>query len=466
MTWEELMQFSVAGTQRPGAPEAKDILRRAARIALERRSASICNEVGVRLDAGEPEPANRIESVTPYLQLALAKFPSVLPEFFANLEQANLDLPWGALPEMLQNARREPDLVVPALGRRGRWLAQQNPDWNRYAGGFLDPEELAETYRTEKPAPRLAAFRRLHRISAKAAETLLEVSWPKESAEMRAALLAIVLEQPKGDEWIRRGLEDRSVPVRLVAQQGRARLAQEDFVGQVRELIAATLPPGARFLYPDINDRRWDDIGLVPLVGAGLSPREGLVAAVVAMRPPAEVAANRGGVEALWTSCESKAVRHGLREGAMNFNDQDHLAFLARLELKPDGPPAISTELWARLRKADREQLVMTGWKSLTSKVRYQKLEGFFELPEIWSEQFSQWVIQDVRSHLGDHSPDAAFWNRKADLAASLLHPSLIEEAQMMLRSYQADPRHPVLKSWFPILSLRRALLRPFEPKP
>ena len=58
---------------------------------------------------------------------------ALLPEWLAALASAGRRAPAALLPDLLELGRTHADLraaILPALDRRGRWLAAQNPDWS------------------------------------------------------------------------------------------------------------------------------------------------------------------------------------------------------------------------------------------------------------------------------------------------------------------------------------------------
>src|SRR5205823_6656492 len=79
-----------------------------------------------------------------YLSLMLGgQHREVLPELLEWIAAAGQRVPEDLLPDLLDLGRSARDLraaILPVLGKRGPWLAGQNPDWS-YAVGA---EELDE----------------------------------------------------------------------------------------------------------------------------------------------------------------------------------------------------------------------------------------------------------------------------------------------------------------------------------
>lgn len=77
-----------------------------------------------------------------------------------------------------------------------------------------------------------------------------------------------------------------------------------------------------------------------------------------------------------------------------------------------------------------------------------------------WSNEFSLWVLNEVRYQFHRAGPQAQFWKRYAPKVAATIHPTCFEDADQILRGSQAATSHPIIKAWFPILAIRRRLHR------
>jgi hypothetical protein len=64
---------------------------------------------------------------------------ALLPEWLAALADAGRRAPAALLPELLELGRAHADMrqaILPALDRRGRWLAAHNPEWSYASSEF------------------------------------------------------------------------------------------------------------------------------------------------------------------------------------------------------------------------------------------------------------------------------------------------------------------------------------------
>lgn len=100
----------------------------------------------------------------------------------------NQVLPPEYLPRILENASRHKslrNLAAACCGKRGEWLAQFNREWN-FSVAADTTEELWENGTT---AQRLEALTRIRGEQPAEARTLLQATWPQESAAVKAELL-------------------------------------------------------------------------------------------------------------------------------------------------------------------------------------------------------------------------------------------------------------------------------------
>ncbi len=149
----------------------------------------------------------------------------LLPELLELLGQANRSVPYQLLPALLDWGHSEPVLrsaILPILGNRGRWLADQNPRWayGRAAGDM--PNDLAarqEQWENGHLNERLAALQAWRREQPNEARQALGQCWNQEKAGDRQSYLAVLeigLSQ-EDEEFLEKALSDRAVGVRQKA---------------------------------------------------------------------------------------------------------------------------------------------------------------------------------------------------------------------------------------------------------
>ena len=127
-------------------------------------------------------------------------------------------------------------VLVPILGRRGRWLAARNPQWAHLAE--LDRAVLpAEVWETGTRAARLALLTRLRADDPTEARRLVASTFAAEPAALRAEIVArFDADLTDADEpFLEAALDDRSKEVREGAADLLPRLPDSRFVGRMIE---------------------------------------------------------------------------------------------------------------------------------------------------------------------------------------------------------------------------------------
>jgi hypothetical protein len=111
-----------------------------------------------------------------------------LPEFIRLLRQRQRQLPPAALPQLLEEARTNVDqwqLLEPALGARGRWLAHQHPDWKELLR-TIDGSSWSEEAEDKEKWRQLQAFRQQ---APDTARDQLAAHWESQPVKTQARLL-------------------------------------------------------------------------------------------------------------------------------------------------------------------------------------------------------------------------------------------------------------------------------------
>jgi hypothetical protein len=184
---------------------------------------------------------------------------ALLPEWLAALDAAGRRVAEAMLPDLLELGRRQSSLreaILPVLGRRGRWLAAQNPDWS-YArteirelrtesdGETLSPQPsgLTTAWETGTSDARLALLKELRSSEPALARELVAATWASEKADDRAAFLetyAIGL-SIDDEPFLESALDDRSKEVRRAAAALLARLPESRLAARMLERVRPLL---------------------------------------------------------------------------------------------------------------------------------------------------------------------------------------------------------------------------------
>jgi hypothetical protein len=143
-------------------------------------------------------------------------FDILLPEWLRTADSLGLRAPFEQLPALLEAARGNRDLRSRAgavAGKRGEWLATQNPDWNF---AVAETEDLWDTGTRDQRLKILVSVRR--RDPAEALKRI-QATWANDPADSRSAFIQALGENlSMSDEpFLESALDDRSKEVRRAA---------------------------------------------------------------------------------------------------------------------------------------------------------------------------------------------------------------------------------------------------------
>jgi hypothetical protein len=241
-TMSRALKTFIVGTERSPLPEsealalglspspdpARTLLESLAAENLARKAGFRLNEFSISQFPRPTDMAGRAippEDARPFCSDAAAKdlslmlsgrYAAALPEFLDLLAQKNLRLPPEYLPELLEKAERDPalaELLRPALGARGEWLARQNPRWNAltadeetdwFTASFSERKRLLAATRARNPLLALA---------------WLEKTWPEEKADHKAQFVDILRTRlsPLDEDFLEKTFLDKNREVRRAA---------------------------------------------------------------------------------------------------------------------------------------------------------------------------------------------------------------------------------------------------------
>ncbi len=154
---------------------------------------------------------------------------SALPELLSLLAQANQTIPAELLPLLLKagqgsQGKRLQAAIVPVLGVRGRWLAQQNPDWDYACGLDLVNADLAilqDQWETGDRVERRTALSQWRHQQPRQAREALIATWKQETAYNRTTWLQTLATNLslEDEPFLEQALSDRSQAVREMAAE-------------------------------------------------------------------------------------------------------------------------------------------------------------------------------------------------------------------------------------------------------
>ena len=230
------------------------------------------------------------------------------------------------LPDLLDAAVRTIALrpaVIAVLGVRGRWLAEQRPDWQRIVDAALvetaraarapaEPSNDPEVWRTGSRADRHAYLTAERERDPGAGRDLLAADWARLPGDERASLLAVLRRRLSAEDeaFLDAALDDRVDAVRAVARRLLTLLPDSEFVRRAADRAAAVIRLERHGLRPWLNVRLPGDPDAAairdgvdgrppsPAIGVGAWRLTQLIAAVplagwtaLLGRPPADIVA-------------------------------------------------------------------------------------------------------------------------------------------------------------------------------
>lgn len=282
MRWKELVAAALLGSERhtitPPSPDtpleqalvALDwsdregaLLGAAALLSLYRRAGQVpATRDTAELDIPSVCEPNDLPCCSPrstqHLDLMMqGRYTEVLPEWLGAVGQARQRVPSERLPDLLELGRARSALreaIVPVIGKRGHWLAAQNPDWDYATVDILhrdtrdqadgaDDAALSGIWQTGGREARRALLSQVVATDSARARELIASTWSEESADDRAvfvSMLSVKLSM-EDETFLEAALGDRSKNVRrvvadLLATLPESRLSQR-MLARVRPLL-------------------------------------------------------------------------------------------------------------------------------------------------------------------------------------------------------------------------------------
>lgn len=462
-TWDDILATAVVGTEQrefrlaAGEDELGRLLAQVNNTDREGSLLSAASVVALYRSAGVtppvdtqplPEACGQDEtsrgSVASGQHLALmldGEFREVLPEWLAAMNRARKRVPEEHLPALLDHGRFEPALrgiIVAVLGRRGEWLAAQNPDWL-----YATQRDEKNVWETGSREERLLLLEHLRSVDPTKARELLETTWLQESAKDRAVFLEkLTVGVNSSDEsFLNEALQDRSVEVRRVARVLLAGLPNSEFSRRLKKLANQVLS----FKKPLIGKARIEaalpedpiawlkangiEIDNPPRNAAqSMGPKGWALKELISLIPithwnerwqksPIEII--RASDESEWR--ESLAV--GFTTAAQRDRDPDWIEVLVSFTL---------TQLAAYLPAARLEALILRLLKSESAALSdsHPALPLLTAHRSPWSDQLSRAVVNSIKKRINQGKDKIVDWRTKAVLGefARYVSPALYDE--------------------------------------
>jgi hypothetical protein len=327
--WQELLNIALVGTERQElsltraddaigalleqldrAEKERSALRAAALLAGYRRAGFPLRADDSPPPAAEPEdrPRCRPEAAQDLARMLQGEFREALPEWLTLAAQLGRRVPEECLPDLLELGRHHSDLraaILPVLGRRGRWLAAQNPDW-KYALQFTlfeeeTPEEAPDAAGIERRwqigirGTRAGLLAHLRRSDPAQGRALVESTWQQDAPEERAAFVKAFTDGLTMDDepFLESALDDKRREVRREAAELLARLPESRLclrmIARARPLLRLVRPllkaDILEVTLPEACDKALIRDGIEPKPPQGTGEKSWWLLQIVALTP-------------------------------------------------------------------------------------------------------------------------------------------------------------------------------------
>ena len=258
--WQELVKTAIVGTERqklkftPPDNQLGEVLSHFDSNDSEGYLLSVAGTILLYQKAGKLPPKTKQPQLKPceqddlpcctqlagqHLSMMLAgKYADVLPEWLRVASKLEKRVPFKYLPKLLTLGKKKKELrtlMLPVLGKRGLWLAAQNPEWNYVVG-----ENDQKTWETGSLEARYLLLHRLRLEDPDRALELLEKSWKKENAQEKAILLEILETglNMNDQRFLEAVLDNRRKQVRDIAAQLLVQLPDSDLVQRMTKRVS------------------------------------------------------------------------------------------------------------------------------------------------------------------------------------------------------------------------------------
>ncbi|HEU5460535.1 MAG TPA: DUF5691 domain-containing protein [Pyrinomonadaceae bacterium] len=469
-TWDDILATAVVGTEQRelrfaareddlgsllaqiSNTDREGVLLSAASVVGLYRSAGVAPPADTQLlpEASEQDEASRANRASgQHLALMLeGEFREVLLEWLAATNSAHKRVPEEHLPALLDLGRDQWNLrstIIPVLGKRGEWLAAQNPDWS-----YATQRDEKDVWETGERQDRELLIEHLRDVDPGRARELLTTTWSQESAPERVAFLGrFVPGLSSSDEpFLNEALHDRSADVRSVARRLLARLPSE-YSRRLKELANQTLS----FKKPLMGKARIE-------VAMPEDPIEWLKANDIEIdRPPRTAARSQGSkgwglkemislipiaywvelwrkspIEIIHAADESEwreSFVEGFVAAAQRHEDPDWIeALILYTSTDPKHTPL--TDIAAALPDARLEALIFDSLKSVSAGLSdsHSALQFLMVHRRPWSDHLSRAVVKSVKKRINQGKDSIVDWQTKYALKqfARYVSPAMYDE--------------------------------------
>ncbi|MFN7947367.1 MAG: DUF5691 domain-containing protein [Blastocatellia bacterium] len=415
-------------------------------------------------------------SATQRLTLMLkGEHREILPEWLAAVASAGQRVSEELLPALLSEGRTHRELraaISSVVGKRGAWLAAQNPEWD-YVTGTIDES----AWHTGSRTARLALLQSLRATDPARAREMVMTTWNEDGPDERAAFIsAFKIGLSLDDEsFLESALDDRRKEVRKAAAELLARMPasalSQRMLARVQPLLAFRRKRlgknSLEVTLPDSCDKAMirDGIEPKPPQHQGIGEKAWWLQQMISIAPPH-----------IWCEQfnESPAALVQAAHGEWRDLLLSALANAAALHRDTDWLEALLAEVMKRPAIFNPAQLftALPGQQQERLLRHLLKLSGGLDDiaftcllsvgHQIWSEELSRAVINGLMKLIGSRKAQFTLWSYQMPILAPHIHPSLAVEATAMFAAALGPDFdvYPAIRNFLDILQFRHDMLR------
>lgn len=471
MTWPETLGVFLTGTAR-GKREEGEALDEAAMLTTMHRAGYVASRPG-----SAPVVALAEESLPPFdagvqdLKRCLDEGEPLVEEWCGLAAAQGWRVPDIRLPEVIDFVRRHPrtrDAVRPVLGKRGEWLAAQNPQWAKLfsVDPELDAEDARRIWDEGTLAERKAVLVALTRKDPALRRELIESSWKQEPAKNRVEFVEAFGEGiwREDEPFLERCLTDRSMDVRFTAALCLSYARENHVAREIFEIAREFVKFGPLHIgAPEMDDPRLDRFGIASVKGpVKLDEKLARLTRLVSLVSPWRWEANGDRPSSLVAQIgrdqRGYALRRGLHLAARFHRDAGWATALLESEdpLNVDGNIPIHL-----VPREAQERIARALWNSPSPQAIY-RFANIALTDKAWSPEFTRWFMEKMATEMA--AKETRVYEGTLRSAAYFMD---LGTAQMPYLEPSPGWRN-AYETWQRVLDLRRSIHASFErsPKP
>lgn len=498
--WQEVITTAVVGTQRKtlnlplptnqlgellNRLDTSDlegtILSAAAAISLYQKAGKIpVRDLTLLPNACETEDLPRCSArAGEHLAMILSgQHGESLAEWLTAAAAARQRAPERLLVQLLDAGRQRrylQEAILPVLGKRGCWLAAQNPDWKYVAG-----EDDETTWLCGDRSARQLLLKKLRASNPASAREKIAMIWDKEVAEDRAAFLKIFKVNLSIDDepFLENALDDRSKEVRrpaadLLAHLSESRLCQRT-IKRLQFLLAFAPLPKLQIVVnlPQTCDKEMIRDGIDSNPPSGIGDKAWWLLQMLAIVPPnywcqTSGLAPKELIQIALGNTYERSLIEGWMRATLRHRDVDWADALLNIwpkQLDPETIKGLMEVLPVERGEAFILELLQSNRQPLRQNQPALSLLKEYQKP--WSIKLSRAVLAAVRSHIMNsdrQNPDLSLrWDLKQ--FAYYMSPQLAREASAILTPALQDKSYWVeaMDEFLLVLNFRNDMLKQF----